>query len=57
VTTLEGIEPVRDLAKALGLLGADDQLDATWFSDPGRIWAECFVATCSATRSSVRSAR
>jgi hypothetical protein len=33
--TVEGLGPLVDLAKALGIVGSDDQLDPTWFSDPG----------------------
>ena len=33
--TVEGLGPLVDLATAIGLVGDDDQLDSSWFADPG----------------------
>ena len=32
---VSGLGPVLDLAKALGIVGSDDQFDPGWFADPG----------------------
>ena len=32
---VSGLGPVLDLARALGIVGDDDQLDPAWFADPG----------------------
>ena len=32
--SVEGLGPLKDFARAIGLVDASEQLDATWFSDP-----------------------